>query len=294
VKLSQGAVPFETPIVWVPSELKAALELKQEFGSSAHFISGGTLLQTYWEKGMPLPRHLISLEGIKALEGFGDELLDGEKVLHIGALTTLDQFRQHPYFLSRMPLLAQAAGSIAAPAVRSRATIGGNVANGSGDTIPALLAMDAALVLYDGMETQRKSLWSSIEQGNFLSDAILTAVEIPSQIVDRGGLHFYKKMGRRESFSPSVVTIAGSILLNAKREIEFIRLAAGGGSILPQRLTACEELAEGCPFSSKLSEALHKAIQNEFTPSSDDFFTADYKKMVTANLMISEIARLAG
>jgi xanthine dehydrogenase small subunit len=294
VVIKQGAAIKNSPAVWMPVELKSAWQLKQQFGEDACFIAGGTLLQTYWQKGLDCPPHLISLEGIKELQGWGKEIVNKETVTRLGALTTLEYCRNHPKLLEEVPLLVEAVRNIAAPAIRNKATIGGNIANGMGDTIPALLVIGTILSLFDGNQFHYKTLWEYILERNSLSDSILICAYFPDKTLNNKKNCFYKKIGLREAFSPSIVTISGCCQLNSKREVEYIRLAVGGGSIPSQRLVECEQLLKGITLSDNQLKKAVQVIKEELISSADAFFSKDYKKTVAANMIVSEIVRLVG
>lgn len=289
--IRQKAAMLNSPAVWLPDNLEEAWKLKQQLGEEACFIAGGTLLQTQWQKGVNCPRYLISLEQIKEMKGCKKVHFDGETGLRIGALTTLATFKDNPSLFKNIPLLEEAVRTVAAPAVRNCATIGGNITGGFGDLIPALLALDATLSFYDEGRTKLKSLSDYLSE----TDAcILTAIYIPYYAEFDQKQFFYKKLGFREAFTPSIVTISGCCRLTSKKEIEFIRLAAGGGTTPPQRLASCERLAVGSIMSNQLLKHLFQKIKEEFNTATDMFTTADYKKTAAANMIVSKIASLAG
>ncbi|MEH7546401.1 MULTISPECIES: FAD binding domain-containing protein [Bacillaceae] len=287
----QGATMLNSPAVWLPDNLAAAWQLKKQLGEVASFIAGGTLMQTQWQKGTDCPRHLISLEQIKELQGCERANFNGEAGIRIGALTTLAACKEHPSLLKNIPLLAEAIRNVAALAVRNRGTIGGNIAGGFGDIIPALLALDATLSFYDEGKTKLKRLSDCLGKSNA---AILTAIYVPDNKEFERKSYFYKKLGYREAFTPSIVTISGCCHLNEQKEVEYIRLAAGGGTTPPQRLAGVERLVEGSKLSNELLKNLFQKIKDEFNAATDAFTTADYKKTVAANMIVSKIAGFAG
>ena len=204
-----------------------------------------------------------------------------------------DVGRNHPVLIKEAPFLASTIKNIAAPAIRNKATIGGNIAeNGFGDTIPAFLVMDACVSLFDGKKVHLKSLSDCIKEELTLTDSIIVSVYLPKKISISKDCYFYKKIGPREAFSPSIVTISGCCLLNENKEVKEIRLAVGGVSTPPQRLVKSEQLIKGSTLSNDLLIKAVQAIKEEFTPNSDAIFSANYKKTVAANLIVSEIARL--
>ncbi|MEH7418393.1 FAD binding domain-containing protein [Neobacillus drentensis] len=287
----QGAARLNSPWVWIPDDLEAAWELKQQLGEEARFIAGGTLMQTQWQKGMDCPHHLISLEKIKEMQGCEKVRFNGEAGTRIGALTKLTACKDHPSLLKNIPLLVEALKNVAAPAVRNRATLGGNIAGGFGDLIPALLALDATLSFYDDGKTKLKRLSDCLGQSE---GEIITAIFVPDDKELNGESCFYRKLGYREAFTPSIVTISGRCQLTDQKEIKDIRLAAGGSTTPPQRLAECERLAEGSILSHELLRNLFQKIKEEFTASTDAFTTAEYKKTAAANMMVSRLASIAG
>ncbi|KPV42880.1 FAD binding domain-containing protein [Alicyclobacillus ferrooxydans] len=145
-----------SPYVWRPHTVEEAWAIKQRFGEDACYVAGGTLLQLQWEGGAGKPRHLISLEGIQTLTQIRKSADEEGLVLDIGALCKLGTCKAHPLVVRNWPLLAAACGAVGSPAVRNRATLGGNVANGHGDTLTALLALDGELLWFD--ENSRTSI----------------------------------------------------------------------------------------------------------------------------------------
>lgn len=283
--IRQGTTPLVETAVWMPTKLEEAWELKKSLGDRASFIAGGTLMQTHWAKGLDCPSALISLENISEMKGWGKELVNGQSFTRLGSAITLDFCRQKRELLH--PHLVEAARNIAAPAVRNRGTIGGNIANGFGDMIPALLAMDTVLSLYDGNSMYLQSLEGYIKDK---SSSLIVSVHIPE---DPAKLFFYKKLCHREAFTPSVVTVAGCFKFNKNRELSSVRLALSGSATQPQRLYKSEQLLEGCLLTNDHLQEVFQTIQKEFTPSTDPFSSATYKQLVGANMIVSEIARIA-
>ncbi len=88
----------------------------------ARLIAGGTdvLIQLHHMNGKY--RHLVDIHGLNELNGI--ELLpDG--TLRIGSGTTFSQIIDSPLVQRLIPILAEAAATIAGPQVRNMATLGG-------------------------------------------------------------------------------------------------------------------------------------------------------------------------
>ncbi|VTR30839.1 Nicotinate dehydrogenase FAD-subunit [Serratia fonticola] len=94
----------------------------------ARLIAGGTdvLIQLHHINGKY--RHLVDIHGLNELNGI-KLLPDG--TLRIGSGTTFSQIIDSPLVQRHIPILAEAAATIAGPQVRNMATLGGNICNGA-------------------------------------------------------------------------------------------------------------------------------------------------------------------
>ncbi|OAS13410.1 FAD binding domain-containing protein [Paenibacillus oryzisoli] len=99
---------------------------------------------------------------------------------------------------------------------------------------------------------------------------------------------FYLKVGRREAFTPSVVTVAGRLSLQADGMVINIALAAGGGNTIPVRFTDLEAGMIGKPLNKAVLQGLHKGVIADFNAVADDYAGVAYRKLTAANLIISE------
>ncbi|WP_407269446.1 FAD binding domain-containing protein [Radiobacillus sp. PE A8.2] len=279
--------------LWIPKTLQEAWQIKQQYGEEAGYISGGTLLQLNREQGTPLPNYLISLESIDHLKGIQPSFINGRESISIGSLTTLGTCLTNPLLAQEASLLIEAISVIAAPAVRNRGTIGGNLVYGIGDSIPALLALDAEVSWYDGQRIEVGNLNDLITTDAFdFSSSILTSIHLPSQPITSKVIRFYKKVGRREAFIPSLVTISGFGWWNANDTIEELRLVVGGGTQKPQRLIGCEQLLIGSHLTENHLEEIAEKIVEEYHPEADPFASASYRIQVAINIVVSELERL--
>jgi len=134
--------PFE---LHVPRSLDDALGLLAENRGDTRVVSGGTALLSLIRLGLVRPDRVVSLHGIPGL----DELQARSGELTVGAMVTLSELERATIVRRDWPLLAQAAGAVATPAIRNAATVGGNLgyAEPASDPAPALLCAEAAVVV---------------------------------------------------------------------------------------------------------------------------------------------------
>jgi len=291
-------VPGRAPEVWRPRDAAEACRLKTAFGPDGVFVAGGTLLRTHWESGASsMPGNLIDLTAIPGLAGIRAEA--GR--LAIGPLVKLSELMRAEAVAAGFPLLAEAARRIAAPSVRNLATIGGNVAGRVGDALPALLVYDAELVWQTGERTWAEPLedWLA-DPDRYAGVRVLTDIRLkpadapapdgrPGRIVGA-----FRKLGRREAFTPSLVTAAVLGRLAADGTLAEVRIAAGGGSAVPARLRAAEAALEGARATPDALARVSEAVLAEYRPASDPFAGAEYRRMAAANLIAAEWLSLAG
>jgi len=259
------------PEVIQPHSLHEAWERKTAFGDSSRYVAGGTLLRTGWENGTDhMPKQL-------------------------GALVPLSQCRSNEHLQAVAPALQEAARCIAAPSVRNLATLGGNIASGFGDILPALLVYDAELISFDGKFMTALPLiewlnnhWSGIKPAaDLVAEIRISPTRLESPLTDR--LEIFRKVGRREVFTPSLVTVAISASIDEELRFREVRIAAGGGSGRPQRLSRAEVMLEGVRYTEELLASLYEEVENSFETYSDPFATELYKKKTAGNLVVSEL-----
>jgi carbon-monoxide dehydrogenase medium subunit len=160
--------------------LPEALALLARHGEDAKLLAGGQSLLPALNLRLSAPGILLDIGRIAALRGV--MLRDG--VLHIGALTRHADLLASPEVRAHAPLIAQAVAHVAHPAIRSRGTIGGSLANADpAAELPAcVLALQARLVAESERGGQRVIPADGFFTGLFSTalapDEILTAIEV--------------------------------------------------------------------------------------------------------------------
>ncbi|SEM86578.1 xanthine dehydrogenase family protein subunit M [Paenibacillus sp. OV219] len=278
----------EYAIVWQPHDAAEAWRLKQTYGPDCEYIAGGTWLAVQWEnESFAMPRHLIdlaSIPGVRGIAVLGDELF-------IGSLTSLNVLRSDPLVASEYPLVTEAIRTIAAPSIRNLATIGGNVGSRTGDLLPALLLYEAELLWHDGHSSKWEPVSEWLEQSK---DVIRQQGRILLQLKLKPSSHrgqvlaYYEKVGRREAFTPSVVTCGFVAEIEGActcRKVSRIRITAGGGLMKPVRLPKSEVLLVGKALEPQLMEQFYEQLVDEIEPAGDLFVSTAYRKQTAANLI---------
>jgi xanthine dehydrogenase FAD-binding subunit len=224
---------------------------------------------------------------------FIDHLLELKQVyqkhndLHIGACCTYSELLDHPF----IPLaIKNAIRTIAAPAIRNRGTLGGNICNASpaGDTLPLLYIYNAKLLLRS-INGERVVAINDFIKGprrvERFHNEILVEIILPSVFED--GSHIvFEKVGNRNADAIAKVSFAGFIRIS-NESIDDIRFAFGAVGPTMVRSIDIEKKLLGKPIP--LSDADIISIVADFEkiikPIDDQRSTAVYRKRVALNLL---------
>lgn len=112
-----------------PTTVKQAVDTLTRLGTKGKVLAGGSDLVSGVMKdwvegtGMPMPTALVDITTIPQLKG----IKVAAAGITIGANTTLTEIFESKEVSEKLPLLAQAAHSVASPLIRNYATLGGNI-----------------------------------------------------------------------------------------------------------------------------------------------------------------------
>lgn len=179
-----------------PGSVADAIKLLGTLGPDAKLLAGGHSLLPMMKLRFAQPSHLIDLNRIPALRGVRE---DGDTVC-IGAMTVENDLVNSKVLQARLPLLSDAAKTIADPQVRNRGTIGGDLAHGDpGNDHPAIaMALDAQLVI-EGPSGRREVAAEAFFHGTYMTDLaedeILVEIRMPAFKPGTGSA--YEKLKRK-------------------------------------------------------------------------------------------------
>jgi CO/xanthine dehydrogenase FAD-binding subunit len=281
-------VPVEPPIE-TPASLADAYAVLAASTADAPItpIAGGTdvMVRITGEIGEP-PARMVDLSRLAELRGI---TVDGTAVV-IGASTTYTELRRSDACREHLPALVEAAATIGAAQIQNRGTLGGNIANASpaGDTLPVLLALDAAIVV-GGSRGERTvpaaDFWVAYRRTALAPDELVLRVRIP---VAGGREARFRKIGTRRAQAISKVVIAlawreGDGLRAATWS--DVRVALGSVADRPIRARSTEAVLEGAPPTPETADAAAESLAAEIHPIDDVRSTAEYRRVVAARAL---------
>lgn len=236
-----------------PDTLEQALELLAGADRPA-VLAGGTDIVVARREGKRADTAYLDITRIPALREAART--DGGALL--GAAVTFAEMENSPVLRELFPLLCAAAASVGSPQIRSRGTVGGNVANASpaADVAPALAALDAEALVQSKGGARRVPVAALIEGASrtaLAPDELIVSFFLPALPPDtRQG---FDKVGRRNALS--IARLNGACALTASGgEIAAARLCIGAATNRPHRFAKAEALLAGrAPSEALFAEA---------------------------------------
>ena len=246
-------------------------------------IAGGTDIMVLYAAGKLQARKLVSIWNIPELRSI--DVLANE--IRVGAGCTYTDIREHEVIGREFPMLARAACWTGGIANQNRGTIGGNIVNASpaADSLPALLAYDAELILVSARGERRVSyagFHTDYKKTKLAPDELIQAVCLPRKF--SGYVCHARKVGSRNAQAISKVCLA-ALGRVAGRKIEDVRIALGSVAPVPLRLSATEQLVRGKAIDESLVSLAGKTAMAEIRPIDDIRSTAKYRAAVVGNLV---------
>jgi xanthine dehydrogenase small subunit len=231
-------------------------------------------------------RYAIAVDRLPELRGF--EV--GEDWVELGAALTLTEIERR--LNGRIPLLDHVFPQFASRLIRNGATLGGNLGTGSpiGDTPPALLALEAVLVLAstDGdREVPLADYFTGYRQSVRRPGELIKSVRIPLPLA---GISAFHKIAKRRFDDISGVALGYAIDV-VDGEVVKARIGLGGVAATPIRALDTEAAREGRPWSRETVRVAAGVLRQEGTPIDDMRASAAYRSAMLGTSLLKLYAQ---
>lgn len=262
-----------------PRSVQEAVRLLHNRSAHARAVAGGTDLVV---QGNRTIRTLVDLSRLGL-----DYLHRDRKEVVIGATTTMAALESAPLVQALGGgILARAAAGCGSMQNRNMATLGGNLASASpaADTAPALLVLEAAVVVQGLRGRRRLSLpefFAGAHQTRLQRD-LLVEVRIPASPLHAGWA--FGKLARTQA-DIAIVNVAAGLQLDRSGRCRWVRIALGAVAPQPVRATTAEKLLTGQLLTRALIAQAAEMVVADMQPISDVRASADYRRAMSCVLV---------
>jgi len=274
-----------------PKSLDQAVALLAAEKGEARVLAGGTDLLVQMRTDMVEPVLLVDIKGIAELR----EMKEEAGGFRVGAAVTGAELKEHPRLKSIWPGIVEAANLIGSTQVQGRATMGGNLCNGSpaADSVPALIAAGAKACIVgpkgrrevpveDVMLAPRKL---SLAKGELIASFLL-----PARAPHTGDA--YLRFIPRTEMDIAVVGCGVCLTLDAKGTCTAARVSLGAVAERPLLVAAAAAALIGSKVDDAALGKLDAAARAACRPIDDKRGTKDYRIKV-AGVLARRAAQIA-
>ena len=258
----------------------------------AKLLAGGHSLIPLMKLRLTAPSAVVDIGRIPELRG----IARSGDAIRIGALTTHAEIAASADLQKSAPALAEAAGLVGDPAVRSRGTIGGNIAHAdpASDLPMVLVALNASIVAI-GPSGERTipadGFFTGIMSTVLADNEVVTAIVVPVAVRGQGSA--YVKFSHPAS-RYAVIGVAASVTM-AGHTCSAARVAVGGLVPHATRAQAVEKALAGRTLDAATIASAAAQVSTDVggEASGDIFASAEYRIAVAPVYVKRAIAAAA-
>jgi carbon-monoxide dehydrogenase medium subunit len=262
-----------------PRTLAEAIRLLADKGERARVLAGGTDLLVQVREGR---RHVDLLVDVKQIPELNELHFDRERGLRFGAAVPCYRLYEDRALAGAYSALYDAVSLVGGIQIQSRASVGGNLCNGSpaADTIPPLI-VHGAVCCIAGPAGER---WVPAEAfctgpGRTVlgKGELLVGFELPPPPA-HGGSHYLRFIPRNE-MDIAVVGVGAAVTLDADRSrCRAARIALAAVAPTPLFLPQAGAALVDGPLTEQLIERAATLAQEAARPISDMRGDAEYRR----------------
>ena len=260
-----------------------AVDAHAKANGSARFLAGGTDLLVQIKSGIRKPNLVIDIKKIVELNSI-QEISENEFV--IGASVSGANLNRNPKFAKLWPGVLEAFRLIGSEQIQGRASLGGNLCNGSpaGDSVPALIAAGCKAVIAGPGERKEIPIENfHLGPGKTILEngQMLVALKFPKR--NNNSADAYLRMTPRTEMDIAVVgcgvniTIENGVCTNA-------RVSLGAVAPKPLLINEASDILVGSSLDEETLEKVSKICRDSCNPIDDKRGTIDYRTKVAGVL----------
>jgi CO/xanthine dehydrogenase FAD-binding subunit len=267
----------------VPTTVAQAVTMLKRHGEKARPLCGGTDLLIQLRAGVRRPEFIVDLKHIKELRQIK---FDAKKGVRLGAAVPCIEVFESEAMRKYYPGLTEAAHLIGSLQIQNRASVGGNLCNGSpaADTTPALIAVGAKARIAGGRAPREVAVEDFVispgrtvlKPGEILVEFVIPA---PKPHTSDSYLRFIP----RNEMDIAVVGVGTSITLDGDI-VKAARIGLGAVGPTPVFAAKASESLIGKKLDQAAIEAAARLAIEVATPIDDMRGTAEFRKHIVGVL----------
>ncbi|HIP22349.1 MAG TPA: xanthine dehydrogenase family protein subunit M [Rhodobacteraceae bacterium] len=260
-------------------------------GEDARLLAGGTDVLVQLKLGYKAPSLLVD---IKAINGFSDISAENGG-FRIGAVVSGAEMGEHADLKAMWPGVVEAVELIGSTQVQGRATMVGNLCNGSpaADAVPAMLAA-GAIARIEGPSGKRDMLVADLLEGpgkTKLGKAeLISSVYLPAR-PERSGDAYLRFIPRTE-MDIAVASAGVSLVLDENGTVADASVALGAVAPTAVFVPDAEAALVGSKLNEQALKACAAACAAACNPIDDKRGTVEFRTKV-AGVMATRAAKIA-
>lgn len=259
-----------------PTSLDQAIGLLAAAGDDGRMLAGGTDLIIQMRAGVREPGQVIDAKKIPELQTLS---YDAQSGLRLGAALACCEIIDNPTVRQHYPGLVEAAGLIGSDQILARASVGGNVCNGSpaADTTPALIALNATCHIAGPNGTREVAVEDVVTapgQTALAADELLVEFRIPAPPAKAADC--YQRFIPRNEMDIAVVGVGSCVALDGDT-CSAARIGLGAVAARPLLAKEVGAALVGKPLDDAAINAAAKLAQAAASPISDMRGTAEFR-----------------
>jgi len=274
-----------------PDSLDRAVALLAAEAGEARVLAGGTDLLVQLRTDVIDPVLLVDIKGIAETRQIREEAGG----FRVGAAVTGAELKEHRKLKAAWPGVVEAANLIGSTQVQGRATMGGNLCNGSpaADSVPALIAAGAkaSVVGPNGRrDVPVEDVMLAPRKLSLAKGEIIASFLIPAKPAHTGDA--YLRFIPRTEMDIAVVGCGLCLTLDTKGICTAARVSLGAVAARPLLVAEAAEALVGTKVDDGALQKLDAAAQAACRPIDDKRGTKEYRIKV-AGVLARRAAQIA-
>jgi len=274
-----------------PESFSEASKLSKNATGITRFLAGGTDVLVQLRSDIVIPDVLIDIKNIPDVKKI---IKNPDGSWHIGVAVCGAQLNEHTDLKAEWPGVVEAMDLIGSTQIQGRATLVGNLCNGSpaADSVPALMAAGATVTIVNSSGSREVAVdkipqspgKTRLEKGD-----VVSAINLPTRKSNSGDA--YLRLIPRTEMDIAVVGCGINLSVEGD-QISEARVSLGAVTPTVILVEDAAKAIIGTKLNDHALEVLAKAARKACNPISDKRGTIEYRTHI-AGVLAKRVAKIA-